>query len=424
MKNLILIITVCLTLLNVSIFAQSIKCATMKHLQKRIKEDPTLFTRMQQSEIRTHNWISEQANFKKTQQVISIPVVVHVLWHDPIENISDQQIQSQIDVLNEDFRLMNADSLDYNHPFWVYSSDTEIEFCLASRDPDGNATDGITRTFTDSVSFVGEGNEKASATGGVDNWDPTEYLNIWVCNLDGSGGTLGYASFPSDLATNPDEDGVVIRYEAFGSEGTAGSGSFTENDGGRTGTHEVGHWLNLRHIWGDDTCGDDFVADTKTAEEANYGCPSFPHKANNACGTDADGEMYMNYMDYVDDACMNMFTEGQTDRMHAALNGDRIGLLTSSGCGSPNALNEYSFDNSIKILPNPNNGNFTINFIKVNTEIINISVYDLVGSQIKKFENVKVFPFKMEMNELSNGVYHLIINSADKTKTQKIIIAK
>ena len=414
-----------LTLFSLNLQAQSNKCATMKILEQRIAKDPSILIRMQQSEIETQKWIAAHPRTKGTKQIITIPVVVHVIWHDPNENISDAQIQSQIDILNEDFRLLNSDSLTDTHPFWIYTADAEIEFCLASRDPSGNTTTGITRTFTDSTTFAEMDNPKYSAYGGEDNWDPIKYLNLWVCNLSGQGTTLGYAAFPADLATDPDLDGVVIRYEAFGDIGTAGTGGFTANNLGRTATHEVGHWLNLRHIWGDNqpNCGDDFVADTKPADEPNYGCPTFPLDANNPCGTDADGEMYMNYMDYVDDYCMNMFTFGQVTRMQSALNGDRAGLLTSSGC-TPVGINEIFSENTIELYPNPNNGSFTVNVQNFKSENIDIEVYNMLGSRIEIFENINSFPFKMDLNGFSNGLYYLKINSGNKTINKKVIISK
>lgn len=419
-----IIFTLMFAIFGLSTQAQTEKCATMQILEKRIAKDPSIKLRMEQSEIKTQKWIAANPMVKKGQQaVITIPVVVHVLWNDPIENISAAQIQSQIDILNDDFRLMNSDSLDSSHPFWVYTADAEIEFCLASRDQNGNATTGIIRTYTDSSTFVASDSPKYTVTGGSDSWDPTQYLNIWVCKL--AGNKLGYAAFPSDLATDPDLDGVVNRYEAFGDIGTAGTGAFTANDLGRTMTHEVGHWLNLRHIWGDDTCGDDFVADTEIAEAPNYECPTFPHNANSTCGSGEDGEMYMNYMDYVDDACMNMFTYDQCIRMESALYGDRAGLLTSLGCSAPTGLlNEVSLENSFEIFPNPSNGNFTVDTHMLKFDNISISVYDLLGSKIQKFENIKSFPFKMDLNDLSNGIYYFKINSGDKTITQKVIIAK
>jgi len=418
MKKLLLLVFVAgLTLISLNLSAQSNKCATMRILEQRMKSDPSILLRMQQSEIATQKWIAEHP--KGTKQVITIPVVVHVLWHTATENISDSQIQSQIDVLNEDFRLLNSDTLPDTHPFWVFTADAEVEFCLAAQDPDGNPTNGITRTYTDSIAFAGNGTEKVTAQGGKDNWDPTKYLNLWVCNLDASGGTLGYATFPSDLSTEPENDGVVIRYQAFGDEGTATS----PNELGRTATHEIGHWLNLRHIWGDSTCGDDFCADTKVAEDANYGCPTFPHNASSICGTDANGEMYMNYMDYVDDNCMNMFTIDQTIRMEAALNGDRSGLLTSIGC-DPVGISEVYSEKSISIYPNPSDGNFSINFGNYYPENLTINVVSLFGAKIKSVNNVSNNATKIDLTELENGAYFLQISSDNNTVTKKVFLVK
>ncbi len=420
MKILYTVLAVGLTLFSLNLQAQSNKCATMQILEQKMKNDPSIQLRMQQSESETQKWVSANINAKKAQILLSIPVVVHVLYNNATQNISTAQIQSQIDILNDDFGLLNSDALDNSHPFWQYTADTEIEFCLATRDPNGNATSGITRTYTDSLSFAGDGNEKYTATGGKDNWDPTKYLNIWVCDLSASGATLGYATFPSDLVSAPDDDGVVISYTAFGDIGTATA----PTDLGRTGTHEVGHWLNLRHIWGDAICGDDFVADTEIAEDNNYGCPTFPHNANSACGSGEDGEMYMNYMDYVDDYCMVMFTFDQGTRMQAALNGDRAGLLTSLGCSSPVAINEVLLENTFNIYPNPSNGDFIINAKLTKNENVSIILYNLLGAKIQQFDNVSSYPFQMSLKDLPNGSYFIKFNSGNNALTKKIFISK
>jgi Pregnancy-associated plasma protein-A len=198
----------------------------------------------------------------------------------------------------------------------VWSSlvgDAKIQFEPATKDPDGKTTSGITRTATTADGFGVENTVKAKKTGGVDTWPADRYLNIWVCNL--RGGLLGYAQFPGGPSKT---DGVVILYTAFGTEGAA-TAPF---DKGRTTTHEVGHWLSLRHIWGDrnDCSGNDFVADTPPAQQANMGTPTFPHMT---CNNGPDGDMFMNYMDYVDDAAMFMFTHGQVARMNATLAGPR-----------------------------------------------------------------------------------------------------
>ena len=166
---------------------------------------------------------------------------------------------------------------------------------------------------------------KKVSTGGLDAWNASKYLNLWVCNL--SGGVLGYAQFPGGAAAT---DGVVILTTAFGKGGSAAS----PFNLGRTATHEVGHWLNLRHIWGDANCGNDLVSDTPTQQTSNYGCPSFPHVT---CSNGSNGDMFMNYMDYVDDRCMYMFSTGQSTRMNAlfASGGARVGLVTSDGGTAP-----------------------------------------------------------------------------------------
>lgn len=414
-------------LLSLLSFGQR-KCGTMDALNNRIKKDHSIIQRMQNSEIKTQKWINEHsnANNKTIEQIVTIPVVVHVLWHTAMENISDKQIQSQIDILNADFSETNSDALPSTHPFYKFSTDTKIQFCLAKRDDIGKATNGITRTYTDTIAYEGGSeNVKDPALGGKKVWQPTKYLNIWVCNY-GESDLLGFAQFPENLAEDPDTDGVVIRHDAFGNTGTAGSTiKFAENNLGRTATHEVGHWLNLRHIWGDNqpNCGNDFVADTKPAADPNYGCPTFPWNPNNKCGSGSDGEMYMNYMDYGDDKCLNMFTIGQTTRMQAALNNERKELLTSLGCNAPLAVDDFEHEPSIKIYPNPSKGIFSINFNDSTVESYNIVVLDMLGKQLKTL-SVSVENSKIDLSELNNGTYLLKVSNSKKSVTQKIIINK
>jgi hypothetical protein len=252
-----------------------------------------------------------------------IPVVVHVVYKTSAQNISDAQIQSQIDVLTEDFRHKNTDLSTVPAAFAPFAADTRVEFKLATIDHAGNPTTGITRTATATTAFSDDDSVKSSATGGADAWPSDKYLNIWVCQLAGS--LLGYAQFPGGPAAT---DGVVIRNTAFGTTGTAAA----PFNLGRTATHEVGHWLNLRHIWGDDgtgCSGDDFVADTPNQGGPNYGTPTFPHVS---CGNAPNGDMFMNFMDYVDDAAMVMFTAGQVTRMQASLDGLRSSIGTAIPC--------------------------------------------------------------------------------------------
>jgi hypothetical protein len=243
---------------------------------------------------------------------------VHVVHNTATQNISDAQIQSQIDVLNKDYRKTNADIASLPAVFAPLAADSRIEFKLADKDPSNNPTNGITRTSTATAAFSDDDKVKSAATGGHDAWPRDKYLNLWVCPLNG-GGLLGYAQFPGGPAVT---DGVVINYTAFGTSGTAAA----PFNLGRTASHEIGHFLNLHHVWGDDgsACtGTDLVGDTPNQAGPNFGKPAFPHVT---CSNGPNGDLFMNYMDYVDDSAMFMFTAGQVTRMQACLDGDRASL--------------------------------------------------------------------------------------------------
>ena len=288
-------------------------CGAMSVHHRLLELDPNFRLRQAQLENATAMRMSLGVRAMRKAAPITIPVVVHVVYKTPAENISAAQIKSQIKVLNKDYRAKNADKSKVP-PVWKgLVADVSILFALASKDPKGKPTTGITRTKTTRASFDTDDSVKSSATGGVNAWPANRYLNIWVCTL--ANGILGYAQFPGGPKKT---DGVVILNTAFGTVGTAGA-PFNR---GRTTTHEVGHWLNLRHIWADteDCSGSDFVADTPNAAGPNYGKPKFPHVT---CNNGPSGDMFVNYMDYVDDDSMFMFTTQQVVRMQAALSGPR-----------------------------------------------------------------------------------------------------
>lgn len=298
-------------------FAQQRVCGTMDHLHHQLEANPNLRYRMQAIERQTEAGIKAASH--RMDRDIVIPVVVHVVYNTSEQNISDRQIYSQIQVLNQDFRRRNPD-VDRTPSMWAsVASDTRISFKLANRDPNGQPTDGITRTRTSVEAFFVQSNGvKYGARGGVDAWPSDQYLNIWVCNL--GMGVLGYSQFPGGP---PETDGVVIGYKFFGNTGIVRP----PFNGGRTCTHEVGHWLNLRHIWGDGPCSvDDLVADTPPADRPTQGCPTYRTACNGPV-------MTSNFMDYTDDACMNMFTFGQADRMQMLFlpNAPRASLRNSPG---------------------------------------------------------------------------------------------
>ncbi|TVZ53181.1 GEVED domain-containing protein [Dokdonia sp. Hel_I_53] len=307
-----------------SLFAQQDReCATMENLALRQSQDSDLLNRMAEIESFTEKKILEMKSSqnRNAATVISIPVVVHVIYSNSNENISDAQILSQIQVLNDDFRRQNSDADNT----WSQAADTQIEFCLATVDPNGNATNGITRKSSSRTSWGTNDDMKRASQGGVNPWNTSEYLNMWVCNI--GGGTLGYAQFPGGSSAT---DGVVMGPQYFGTS-DAGSGFYLSApfDKGRTTTHEVGHFFNLRHIWGDSNCGNDFVSDTPTHQSSNGGCPV----GQVSCSST---DMVQNYMDYTNDTCMNLFTLGQKNRMRAVLEagGVRSSLASSNKCGA------------------------------------------------------------------------------------------
>jgi len=321
-----ILLSICTLLLFAgAAFGQQRSCGANEVLARQLLENPDLQQIRNDIERRTQDFIQSGGALDRVQ--VTIPVVVHVVYYNSTQNLTDQQILSQIDVLNADFRRLNADAANTPGVWQSIAADCEINFCMATQDANGNATTGIERRQTTVNGFSTNDNVKHYSTGGLDAWDASKYLNLWVCNL--SGGLLGYAQFPGGPAAT---DGVVCDYAYFGTIGSTQPFHL-----GRTATHEVGHWLNCYHIWGDDgtSCsGSDLVSDTPNQADENYGCPTFPSVS---CSNGPNGDMFMNYMDYTDDACMNLFTNGQKARMQSLFSagGARVSLLSSPGCQPP-----------------------------------------------------------------------------------------
>lgn len=288
------------------------KCATMAVLEEQLKADPGLRKRMDEAEAFTSRFAADPNNARLSGDQMVVPVVVNVLYKTALEKLSPEQIQSQIDVLNEDYKGTNTDISNVPGLFVpVEASDTKISFVLSN----------VVYKATGKKSWSANDAMKKSSQGGINPTSPATTLNLWACTL--GQGLLGYAQFPGGNAAT---DGVVILNRAFGSRTKWPAGYYISTyDLGRTASHEVGHYFNLRHIWGDANCGNDFVDDTPLHTGANYGCPA-PDSRSTCTGTPV--MMTMNYMDYTDDACMYMFSGGQKTRMQAsfAIGGPRASL--------------------------------------------------------------------------------------------------
>ncbi len=328
---------------------QQQQCATMDNLEAAFSKNPALKLRYTQK-LETFNNMMVQ---KKLQQqkgeraagtvgvTYTIPIVFHIVLKDP-SVVTDAQILSQLNTLNKDFAGTNPDGVNIPSYFKSLHGQSNIQFCLAQRTPTGDVTTGIERTITTKDQFLATDNGvKHNSTGGVDLWDESKYYNVWVCVLGNS--ILGYATFPTDGETT--EQGVAIHYQSLP------GGTYTNYNGGKTLTHETGHYFNLYHIWGDDNgacTGTDYIDDTPNQANYTTGCYSGIH--TDACTPTGNGVLYEDYMDYSNDQCLLLFTPEQDDRMQTALLTYRPSLLSSNACTPPV---KYAVDAQIKAILAP-----------------------------------------------------------------------
>ncbi|HUR64752.1 MAG TPA: M43 family zinc metalloprotease [Chitinophagaceae bacterium] len=385
------------------------KCTSDIYQLERAKENALLAENIS----RIESFIQQQSTAERNQgigspaeMVIRIPVVIHNLYHYPSEKISDDQVMSQIASLNQCFRRRSADTTNTPSYFRSLAADCRIEFVLAISAPGRKSTSGIIRKYTPIKEWEADDKMKFSSEMGDDAWDPKSYLNIWVCNLNR---VAGYASVPGDEAN---KDGVVIGIPAFGTINTQ-----TGYEMGKTAVHEIGHWLGLKHIWGDQYCGDDGVADTPKQAGYNVDCPGV---INITCGNGPYGDMYMNYMDLTSDACMNIFTQGQKTRMRSlfASGGIRNPILTSQGLMPP-LIQEIPLPEedpkwlNPQLYPNPASSQLTLD-LAYDTRWMGktIRVLNLQGQSVMTVL-VTSKNQKIDLSKLQAGLYFLAAKKDD-----------
>lgn len=399
-----------------------IRCYSTEHAEWLNSQDPNLKMQSENDAKKFQEWSQSRAALRtnSTNTIITIPVVVHVVYSNTTQNLSTAQILSQIDVLNEDFAKMNADTVNIPAVFRPDASATQFQFCLAKQDPTGAMTDGIERRQTTVTSFSTNNNVKHYSSGGLNAWDVNRYMNIWVCNM--GNGILGYAQFPTTVHSN--NYGVVIQYDSFGRIGTVSA----PYDLGRTLSHEIGHCFNLIHIWGDDgnACsGSDSIADTPNQASETYGCNTFP-KYDACSGSSTNGIMFMDYMDYGDDNCLIMFTRQQSTRMLDALTLFYPTLITSTGCqevvnniNSPSAL-------QFSVYPNPTDGILNIEMFanKVLGDKLNVQITDIIGKIVFEQEigQSNGQTYQVDMSAFENGSYFATVYNQSYKKTVKFVL--
>lgn len=417
MKRSIPLIALSWAFSPILLFAQpSDRCGSQAVLERQLQEYPQMKMNRQVQEAFTRQF-ADRHDGRSPLTVITIPVVFHVVYENSNENIPDYRLDSQLVALNRDYRKLNGDAGNVPQVWQSLASDCEIQFCRAVTDPDGMPTSGITRTQTSVTSFSMNNDVMFTSLGGHDIWDRDRYLNIWVCDL--TQGTLGYAAFPGG---SPSTDGVVLDYAYTGT-----TGALSPYNKGRSGTHEVGHWLNLEHIWGNDggSCaGTDYCNDTPNQGNWNFSCYSPGTVITDNCSTTAPGIMWMNYMDYTEDACMYMFTFDQKVRMQATLNGVRSSILNSTACLV--SVPEMQVAAAFSVFPSPSDGLFSLRPGQSNVRELEIEIYNSLGQAVlrKRFSFVPGTDETLDLREFPDGMYVIRGSGDGSSFSRKIMIRR
>ncbi len=407
--------TILFLLLPIFAMAQDEYCGARQPDFSEKNMDEATLHRMQELELFTQQWISENQTKVSLREIITIPVVVHIVWMDESENFTDLEVEAQIDGLTADFRKLNENRAIIPTTFQPLAADVEIEFCLASVDPNGKETNGIVRTQTDftNVGTTYSTNRRRicyNDIGGSNSWDSEDYINIWVGQL---GGVIGIGTFPGEEIST--EDGIFIDPSAFGFFCSSSKGYFH----GRTLTHEMGHFFNLHHIWGKSGCDTGDLVDDTPMQDTNYKdqCPTHPISS---CGSE---DMFMNYMDYTNDDCMAMFTKGQKERMLAALDSEyRVSLKSSGACDFGNIKDITLTPDDILLFPNPASDCVHIDLDLDNDLPVRMAIFDTAGREIYSNQVFVKDLRTFDISNISNGIYFIYFESNDQFASKKLII--
>ncbi len=407
------------------LFAQNInRCGTTEYNALQEANDPGLAAQRKLINDQVQYIMQQPGNQKGA--IVTIPVVFLVVYKQAAENVPDAQIFAQLDQLNLDYLCGNPDTATVPSAFKPVLGKPQVQFCLAKQDPNGQATTGIVRRQTNTSTFSTNNAVKYFTSGGLDAWDRTKYLNLWVCNL--GSGLLGYAQFPGGSAAT---DGVVVHYGTVGSALKPSSfnwGPGANFNWGRSATHEIGHWLGLYHTF-DGGCPNtscttqgDQVCDTPPVSGPSYGCPAFPKIS---CSNGPNGGMFMNFMDYVDDDCMKMFSTGQSTRMNGFLNAARASLKTSPGC-IPVGIEEIMSAWDVSVFPNPA-GDYVDISLSGLTGHVDLSFID-AGGRVAIGETLAVHAGtireRIDVSDLARGLYVIQIRGTEGTVRKRVALAR